>query len=70
MLERREDFTLVILQPTCRVRDNGYQVDNRSVLEKMCFCSWYMSPTHTSEEFGQDPREFGASRVGLLLSDN
>ena len=40
------------------------------LLEKIRFCSWYMSPTHTSEEFSQDPREFGASRVGSLLSNN
>ena len=46
------------------------QVDNRSVLEKMHVSSRYTSLTHTSEEFGRDPREFGASRVGSLLSDN
>ena len=40
------------------------------LLEKMCFCSWYTSLTHMSEELGQDPREIGASRVGSLLSDN
>ena len=65
-----DDEDLVILQPAFRVHNNGYQVDNRSVLEKMRFCSWYTSLTHMSEEFGQDPREFGASRVGSLLSDN
>ena len=46
------------------------QVDNRSVLEKMRFCSRYTSLTHMSEEFGQDLREFGASRGGSLLSNN
>ena len=47
--------TLANSKLRCRDYNQGYQVDNRSVLEKMHFRSWYTSPTHMSEEFGQDP---------------
>ena len=40
--------TSASLQLRCKDYDQGYQVDNRSVLEKMHFSSWYTSlcPRH------------------------